>query len=99
MDQQKQKNPKQLTKNKLYHHNFGQSHFTKYIIRSKENEATFQVNVMIKYSKGKYKRNRIKHFTYAVYNMNTPIKNTFKEYKKNVLEQNPATGHCQKVIS
>jgi putative transposase len=43
-------------------------------MRSKENEATFQVNVLVKYSKGKYNENGIKHFAYAVYNMDMPIK-------------------------
>jgi putative transposase len=49
---------------------------------SKENEATFQVNIVVKYSKGKYKENGIKHFAYPIYNINIPIKNTFKEYRK-----------------
>ena len=58
------------------------SYSTEYTIHSKENKATFQVNMLIKYSKGKYKRKRIKHFTYAVYNINMPLKNTFKKYRK-----------------
>jgi putative transposase len=44
-------------------------------MRFKENEATFQVNVVVKYSKGKYDRKwnmNISHI--AVYNMNLPIK-------------------------
>jgi putative transposase len=51
-------------------------------MHSKENESTFQVNIAVKYSKGKYKRNALKYFAYAVYNMDLPIKNTFKEYRK-----------------
>ncbi|MDR2624171.1 MAG: hypothetical protein LBC39_06365 [Methanobrevibacter sp.] len=59
------------------------SYSTEYTMRSKEDEATFQVNVVVKYSKGKkYNRNGIEYFAYAVYNMNLPIKNTFKEYIK-----------------
>ena len=51
-------------------------------MKSKENKATFQVNVVVKYSKGKYKRNKIEYFSYAVYNMNILIKKTFNEYRK-----------------
>ena len=58
------------------------SYSTEYTMHSKENEATFQVNVVVKYSKGKYNRNGLKYFAYAVHNMNLPIKNTFKEYRK-----------------
>ena len=59
-----------------------ESYSTIYTMRSKEDEATFQVNVLVKYSKGKYKEKGIKYFAYAVYNMDIPIKNTFKEYRK-----------------
>jgi putative transposase len=58
------------------------SYSTEYTMRSKENEATFQVNVVVKYSKGKYGRNGLEHFAYTIYNMNIPVKNTFKEYRK-----------------
>jgi putative transposase len=58
------------------------SYSTEYTMCSKENKATFQVNVVVKYSKGKYNRNGLEYFAYAVYNMNIPIKNTFKEYRK-----------------
>jgi len=58
------------------------SYSTEYTMRSKENESTFQVNVVVKYSKGKYNRNEIKHFAYAVYNTDMPIKKIFNEYRK-----------------
>jgi putative transposase len=58
------------------------SYSTEYTMTSKENEATFQVNVVVKYSKGKYNRNGVEYFAYAVYNTDLPIKNTFKEYRK-----------------
>jgi putative transposase len=32
------------------------SYFTNYTMRSKEDEATFQVNVVVKYSNGEYGR-------------------------------------------
>jgi putative transposase len=50
------------------------SYSTEYTMHSKENEATFQVNIVVKYSKGKYNRNGLKYFAYAVHNMNLPIK-------------------------
>jgi putative transposase len=59
-----------------------ESYSTEYTMHSKDSEATFQVNVLVKYSKGKYGRNGIKHFAYAVYNVDIPLKNTFKEYRK-----------------
>jgi putative transposase len=58
------------------------SYSTDYTMHSKENKANFKVNIVVKYSKGKYKRNGLKYFAYAVYNMDQPIKNTFKEYRK-----------------
>jgi putative transposase len=58
------------------------SYSTEYTMHSKENQATFQVNVVVKYSKGKYKRNGLKYFAYAIYNMDISVKNTFKEYRK-----------------
>ncbi|MDR2830429.1 MAG: hypothetical protein LBB45_05260 [Methanobrevibacter sp.] len=45
-------------------------------MRSKDSEATFH-NVLVKYSKGKYNQDGIKHFAYAVYDMDIPLKNTF----------------------
>ena len=38
--------------------------------------------MVVKYSQGKYKQKGIKHFAYAVYNMDIPIKSTFKKYRK-----------------
>jgi putative transposase len=61
-----------------------ESYSTEYTMHSKDSEATFQVNVLVKYSKGKYGRNGIKHFAYAVYNLDTPLKNTIKEYRKHL---------------
>jgi len=58
------------------------SYSTEYTMCSKEDETIFQVNIVVKYSKGKYNENGVKYFAYAVYNMNLPIKNTFKEYRK-----------------
>ncbi|KZX14417.1 ISH3 family transposase [Methanobrevibacter curvatus] len=58
------------------------SYSTNYTMQSKENKATFQVNIVVKYSKGKYKENGAKYFAYATYGMNMPVKNTFKEYRK-----------------
>jgi putative transposase len=58
------------------------SYSTDYTMHSKKNKTTFQVNIVVKYSKGKYKQKGLKYFAYAVHKMNLPIKNTFKEYRK-----------------
>jgi putative transposase len=58
------------------------SYSTKYTMRSANGEVTFQVNVVVKYSKGKYNRNELEYFAYAVYNMDIPVIKTFKEYRK-----------------
>ena len=50
------------------------SYSTYYIMRSKEDEATFQVNVAVKYSKRKYGRSGAKHFGYAVNNVDIDVK-------------------------
>ncbi len=51
-------------------------------MHSREGEATFQANVVVKYSKGKYGRNELEYLAYTVYGMDIPIKKTFKEYRK-----------------
>ncbi|MDR2830976.1 MAG: hypothetical protein LBB45_08095 [Methanobrevibacter sp.] len=48
---------------------------------SKDSEATFH-NVLVKYSKRKYNQDEIKHFAYAAYDVDIPLKNTLKEYRK-----------------
>ena len=48
----------------------------------KNGEATLQVNIVVKYSKCKYKTKGIKYFAYATYGMDLPISKTFKEYRK-----------------
>jgi hypothetical protein len=58
------------------------SHTTTYTLRSGEKQATFQTHVVVKYSKGKYKRKGARHFAYAVYGMDVPVHRTFQEYRK-----------------
>lgn len=58
------------------------SYSTTYTMRSGEKEATFQVNVVVKYSKGKYKHRGVKYFAYAVYGMGIPVAKTFHLYRK-----------------
>ena len=57
------------------------SYSTEYTMKSKENKATFQVNVIVKYSKRKYKR-KGQNTSHTQYTINILIKNTFKTYKK-----------------
>jgi putative transposase len=58
------------------------SYSTKYTMKSKDDQATFRVNVVVKYSKGKYKRKGMRYFAYAVYGMDIPVHKTFHEYRK-----------------
>lgn len=58
------------------------SYCTEYTLRSGGKEATFQLHVVIKYSKGRYKRQGAKYFAYAVYGMDMPVNRTFNEYRK-----------------
>lgn len=51
-------------------------------MHSKGKEASFQVNIVVKYSKGKYDRKGVGFFAYAVYGMDIPVKRTYKEYRK-----------------
>jgi putative transposase len=51
-------------------------------MHSKDGEATFQTNIVVKYSKGKYNRKGVKYFAYAVHDMDIPVKRMFKEYRK-----------------
>ncbi|MFQ5816265.1 MAG: ISH3 family transposase [Candidatus Hydrothermarchaeaceae archaeon] len=58
------------------------SYATEYTMKSKDDQATFQVHVLVKYSKGKYKRKGARHFAYAVYGVDIPVHKTFHEYRK-----------------
>ena len=58
------------------------SYSAQYTMHSKEKEATFQANIVVKYSKGKYDRKGVEYFAYAVYGMDIPVKRTYKEYRK-----------------
>lgn len=53
------------------------SYITEYTMHSRESEATFTAHVVIKYSKGRYGRNRLEYFAYAVYGMDIPVKKNF----------------------
>ena len=58
------------------------SYSTEYTLRSGGKEATFPAHVVVKYSKGKYKRRGAKYFAYTVYGMDIPVNRTFNEYRK-----------------
>ncbi len=58
------------------------SYSTMYTMRSGGKQATFQANVAVKYSKGKYQRNGMKYYAYAVHGMDIPAHKTFEEYRK-----------------
>ncbi|MFO7968215.1 MAG: ISH3 family transposase [Archaeoglobaceae archaeon] len=59
------------------------SYTTQYTMRNQAKEkATFQVNVVVKYSQGKYGRHGIEYFAYAVHNIDIPVNRTFEEYRK-----------------
>ncbi len=60
------------------------SYLTQYTMRNinTKEKATFQVNVVVKYSQGKYGRHGIEYFAYAVYGIDIPVKRTFEEYRK-----------------
>lgn len=58
------------------------SYSTPYTMHSKGKEATFQANIVVKYSKGKYGRHSLEYFAYAVYGLDISVKRTYKEYRK-----------------
>jgi putative transposase len=58
------------------------SYFTTYTMKSGKKQATFQVNVVVKYSKGKYKHKGARYFGYAVHGMDIPVAETFTQYRK-----------------
>ena len=47
-------------------------------MHSKDGKATFQTNIVVKYSKGRYNRKGVKYFAYDVYDMDMPARRTFK---------------------
>lgn len=44
--------------------------------------ATFQVNIVVKYYKGKYGQKGIEYLGYAVHGIDIPVKRTYREYRK-----------------
>jgi putative transposase len=88
-----------------YFSKVGEATSTNYTMRSKEKEVTFQVNVVVKYSKGKYGRNGIEYFAYAVYIYGYSSENIHLKNIENVLDiessyrlNEPSTNtHKQKI--
>jgi len=60
---------------------------SQYTMRSSNREATFQVNVVVKYSKGKYNRNGLEYFAYAVYGIDIP--STSKNFNQKIRYKTP----------
>lgn len=58
------------------------SYITTYTMCSRGKEATFQTHVVVKYSKGRYKRSGARYFAYAVHGMDLSVHRTFNEYRK-----------------
>jgi len=61
-----------------------ESYSTTYTMTSHKNQtkATFQVNIVVKYYKGKYGEKGIEYLGYAVYGLDLPVKRTYQEYRK-----------------
>jgi len=55
---------------------------TEYTMHYMGGEAAFQTHILVKYYRWKYNREGVKYFAYAVYDMDTPVKRMFKEYRK-----------------
>ncbi len=58
------------------------SYSTMYTMSSGGKQASFQTHVVVKYSKGKYRRIGARRFAYAVYAVDLPVHRTFHEYRK-----------------
>ena len=58
------------------------SYSTSYTMRSHGKTATFQVNVVVRYRRGKWRRHGIEYLAFAVHGVNIPVSRTHKEYRK-----------------
>jgi putative transposase len=58
------------------------SYSTTYTMRSGEKEATFQVNVVARYYRGKWNRRGMEYFAFAVSGIDIPVGKTHKKYRK-----------------
>lgn len=58
------------------------SYSTTYTMRSGEKEATFQVNVVARHYRGRWKRHGMEYFAFAVSGIDVPAGRTHKEYRK-----------------
>jgi len=58
------------------------SYSTTYTMRSGEKEATFQVNMVARYYRGKWNRHGMEYFAFAVSGIDIPAGKTHREYRK-----------------
>jgi putative transposase len=58
------------------------SYSTEYAMRSNGREATFQVNIVARYYRGKWNRHGVEYFAFAVYGIDMPAGKTHREYRK-----------------
>jgi putative transposase len=60
----------------------GRSYSTSYTMRSAGKKATVQVNIVVRYRRGKWKRHGIEYLAFAVHSINMPVARTHREYRK-----------------
>jgi putative transposase len=58
------------------------SYSTTYTMRSGKKEATFHVNVVARYYRGKWNRHGMEYFAFAVSGIGIPVGKTHKEYRR-----------------
>lgn len=63
-------------------HRGRRSYSTAYTMRSGDKTATFQVNVVTRYRRGKWNRQGIEYLAFAVHGINIPVTRTHREYRK-----------------
>jgi putative transposase len=60
----------------------GRSYSTKYTMRSVEKKATFQVNIVVRYRRGRWGRRGLEYLSFAVHGVDIPVARTHREYRK-----------------
>lgn len=60
----------------------GRSYSTNYTMRSVEKKATYQVNIVVRYRRGRWGRRGLEYLAFAVHGVDIPVARTHREYRK-----------------
>ena len=63
-------------------HKGWRSYSATYTMRSENKKAAFQVNVVVRYRRGRWRRHGVEYLAFAVHDINIPVSRTHREYRR-----------------